>query len=354
MDLLTFIHVVDPTKMRIVKRERVEGGSEAFGFYRRHETGDSAAGGGHDVEIEFVTAAEDTANGSVATERPKRPRKKRPAVTDASGSSHPPKKLRGDYEISSEVVIGGTIGILSAEAGVLAMPTLPFVTSSVSATPGREDGTPLDSVIEANLRIVGPAIRFVISSYSFHHSSTNASGAEVDSVIRSVVPPPVTIEAVITTSVAYVSHVPVPRVADKVIPQVQQSIFQESTSVDTILPDAAGPSHPPRKELSLESQEVDYENLHEVFVLHWNVLNDALLDDFDTSREFIDHLASPVLFTQIRNMDYEELFMEFIVGTACQAYLSADVKMRTEYCLSERKRLETECGRQADLLKSMD
>nr|GEW70018.1 hypothetical protein [Tanacetum cinerariifolium] len=272
MDLLAFIHVVDPTKVRIVKRERAEGGSEAFGFYRRHGTGDSAAGGGHDVEIEFVTAAEDTATGSVVTERPKGPRKKRPAVTDASGSSHPPKKLRGDYGISSEVVIGGTIGILSAEAGVLAMPTLPFVTSFMSATPRREDGTPFDSVTGSNLRTVGPAI-------------------------RSVVPPPVTIEAVITTRIY---------------------------SADTIKPDAAGPSHPSGKEFSLESREVDSENLHEVFVLHWNVPNDALLDDFDTSREFIDHLASSVLFTQIRNMDYEKLFMEFIVGTVRQACLSAD------------------------------
>ncbi|GKG58204.1 hypothetical protein Tco_0591983, partial [Tanacetum coccineum] len=56
----------------------------------------------------------------------------------------PPKKLRGDYGTSSEVVIGGksssiikellASSILSAEAGVSAMPTLPFVTSSMSAT----------------------------------------------------------------------------------------------------------------------------------------------------------------------------------------------------------------------------
>nr|GFA91435.1 hypothetical protein [Tanacetum cinerariifolium] len=90
---------------------------------------DSAAGGGHDAEIEFVTTAEHTVTGSVAAERPKRPRKKRPAATDASGSSHPPKKLRGDYGTSNEVVIGGkspsalkellASSILSAEADYL-------------------------------------------------------------------------------------------------------------------------------------------------------------------------------------------------------------------------------------------
>ncbi|GKD52439.1 hypothetical protein Tco_1281415 [Tanacetum coccineum] len=56
----------------------------------------------------------------------------------------------------------------------------------------------------------------------------------------------------------------------------------------------------------------------------------------------------------IRDMDYEELFTEFSVGTAHQACLSAEVRMRTEYCLSERRRLESECEKQAGLLKSRD
>ncbi|GKG12983.1 hypothetical protein Tco_0349943, partial [Tanacetum coccineum] len=36
---------------------------------------------------------EDIAAENVTAENPKRQRKKRPAVADASGSSHPPKKL---------------------------------------------------------------------------------------------------------------------------------------------------------------------------------------------------------------------------------------------------------------------
>ncbi|GJU09972.1 hypothetical protein Tco_1132368 [Tanacetum coccineum] len=290
---------------------------------------DSTAGGSHDAKIEFFTAAEDTTTGSMAAERLKRPRKKRAAATDASSSSHPLNKLRGDYRTSSEVVIGGrslsvikellASCILSDEAGVSAMPTLPFVTSSVSAMPGNEDVAPFDSVTGANLCSIGLAVRFVISSDSSHHSSTNAPGAKVDSVIRSAVPPPVTTEAVITTSDAHVSPVPVPRVANKVIPQVQQSIFHESTSADAIKPDVTDPSHPLGKDLSLGSREVDFENLHE-----------------------------------IRDIDYEDLFTNFNVGTARQACLSAEVRMQTEYCFSKRKRLESECGRQADLLKSRD
>ncbi|GJV30315.1 hypothetical protein Tco_1386763, partial [Tanacetum coccineum] len=72
------------------------------------------------------------------------------------------------------------------------------------------------------------------------------------------------------------------------------------------------------------------------------------------SREFVDHLAPPALFSQIREMDYHHLFTEFNVKTARQACLNAEVRMRTEYCLSERNRLESECEKQADLLKARD
>ncbi|GKC80981.1 hypothetical protein Tco_1136698, partial [Tanacetum coccineum] len=53
-------------------------------------------------------------------------------------------------------------------------------------------------------------------------------------------------------------------------------------------------------------------------------------------------------------MDYHHMFTEFNVGTARQACLNMEVRMRTEYYLSERKRLESECEKQADLLKARD
>ncbi|GJT14602.1 hypothetical protein Tco_0861644 [Tanacetum coccineum] len=53
-------------------------------------------------------------------------------------------------------------------------------------------------------------------------------------------------------------------------------------------------------------------------------------------------------------MDYHYLFTEFNFGTARQACLNVEVRMRTKYCLSERRRLEYECERQADLLKVRD
>nr|GEZ21173.1 hypothetical protein [Tanacetum cinerariifolium] len=56
----------------------------------------------------------------------------------------------------------------------------------------------------------------------------------------------------------------------------------------------------------------------------------------------------------IREMDYHHLFTEFNVGIARQACLNAEVRMRTEYCLSEKKRLESEREKQADLVHALE
>ncbi|GKA73757.1 hypothetical protein Tco_0780059 [Tanacetum coccineum] len=227
---------------------------------------------------------------------------------EGDGSSHPPKKLRGDYKTSGEAATSGkspsvlkellASSMLNVEAGVAAVATLPMVTSLVSATP-----------------------------------DTNAAKAGIDSFVRSVTPPPVMTEAVITTNVARIPSAPAPETGTKVITLVHASMFHDSDSAGTMKPDAAGSSHFPGK---------------------WNVSNDTLLDDHDVSQEFIDHLAPPVLFAQIHEMDYLHLFTEFNVGTARQACLNAKVRMRTKYCLSKRRRLESECEKQADLLKARD
>ncbi|GKD36138.1 hypothetical protein Tco_1251647, partial [Tanacetum coccineum] len=191
MDLFAFIHVVDPTKVKIVEREHAEeerklldspGGST--------DQGDSVAGSGHNAEIEPITDVEDIAAENVTTERPKRQRNKRPAVAGASGSSHPPKKLRGDHETSSGVATGDkslsvikellACSILNVEAGVEAVATLPLITSSVFATPEHKGGDPL---------------------------------------ILYVAPLPVMTEAVITTSIASAPSIPVPEAAPKITPQ---------------------------------------------------------------------------------------------------------------------------------------
>nr|GEU61244.1 ATPase 11, plasma membrane-type [Tanacetum cinerariifolium] len=314
MDLLAFIHVADPTKIRVVERECAEGQVKLLdstvglvvpllpvslaraenemkaNVNKLFDEGGSANQGN--------SATSDIA--AVTAERSKRHRKKRPAVADASGSSHPPKKLRGDHVASSEVATGGkspsalrellASSLLNVEAGVKAVATPHFVTSSVSATPEREDDNPTDSVTGANLRAIGPAETFVISPDSYHHSSIHASGVEVASVIRSAVPLPVITEAVTTTATAGIPSAPIPEISAKVNTPVHASMFHDSDSVGTVKPDVVGPSHLPGKELSLGSREVDSEHLHE-----------------------------------IHDMDYEQLFTEFNVGTARQVCLNAEV-----------------------------
>ncbi|GKG44262.1 hypothetical protein Tco_0485700, partial [Tanacetum coccineum] len=81
MDLLAFIQVEDPTKVKVGERERAkeearlwipplfdEGGSA--------DQTDSAAGGGQETEIEIVMSIRFVADENVVTEKPKRLRKK--------------------------------------------------------------------------------------------------------------------------------------------------------------------------------------------------------------------------------------------------------------------------------------
>ncbi|GKD47633.1 hypothetical protein Tco_1276609, partial [Tanacetum coccineum] len=176
MDLFDFIQVADPTKVKVVEKERAEGEEKLldstagrvvpllpiasaraeskleasveklFDEGGSTEQGDFATGGGHDgVSLRILdTAVEDIVVGNVTAKRPRRQHKKRRAVADASGSSHPPKKLREDHRTSREAATGSkspsflkellASSILNVEAGVEAVATLPLVTSSVSAT----------------------------------------------------------------------------------------------------------------------------------------------------------------------------------------------------------------------------
>ncbi|GJW36072.1 hypothetical protein Tco_0058992 [Tanacetum coccineum] len=287
------------------------------------DQGDSAAVGGHDVEIKLVTVAEDVA--VVTAERPRRQRKNRPAAMDASDSSHPPKKLRGDHKTSSKAATGSKSPSVLKE----------LLASSILSDEGSDH---TDSITGLNLRTIGLSKKFVISSDSSHHSSTNTIEAEVDSFIRFAAPLLVMTEAVITSHAVNVPSIPVPDTGNKTTSPVHASIFHDSDSTGTAIPDFTGPSYSTKQDLSMGSQELNTETFHQVFVLQWNVLNDSLLDDYDVSREFVDHLAPPALFSQIREMDYHYLFIEFNVGTALQACLNAEVRMQTDYCLIERSR----------------
>ncbi|GJR49179.1 hypothetical protein Tco_1399700 [Tanacetum coccineum] len=238
MDLFAFIQVADPTKVKVVERER-DKGKQYFGgkcgklFDEGGSTkqGDSAAGSGHDgASLRILDAAvKDTAAGNATAERPRRQRQKSEAATGGKSPS-----------VLKELLASS---ILNVEAGVKAVATLPLVTSSVSATLERE--VPL--LIPLPGSIFAPSV--------------HPKGL-------SVAPPPVMTEAVITTNIASIPSVPAPETGTKVISSVHASMFHDSDFMWTVRPD------------------------------QWNVSNDTLIDDHDASR------------------------------------------IRTEYYLSERKRLE--------------
>nr|GEV83715.1 hypothetical protein [Tanacetum cinerariifolium] len=351
IDLFAFIHVLDPTKVIVTEQECAEGEAKLLdstvgrvvpllliasarvksdleaSVERLFDEGGSAdqgnfvTEGGHDANVGSAVGVRIIAAENVTVERPKRSHKERQAATDASGSSHPPKKLEGDFRTYGEAATNGkspvvlrkllASNMLNVEACVAAVETLLVVTSLI----------------------------------------TNDAEARIDSFIKSVTPPPVMTEVVTTANVASIPSAPAPEAGTKVVTLVHALMFLDSDYTRTVNLDAAGSFHVLRNELSMVYQDINFETLYEVFVPRWNVSNDTLLDDHDVFWEFINHLAPSVLFAQIREIDYHHLFTEFNVGTARQACLNLKVRMQTKYCLSERRRLESECEKQADLLK---
>ncbi|GJR92289.1 hypothetical protein Tco_0264463, partial [Tanacetum coccineum] len=139
---------------------------------------------------------------------------------------------------------------------------------------------------------------------------------------------------------------------------VHASIFADSASPSAAGPDTAGPSYPHSTNISSDnfyvSQEMDYVTLQHIYVPKWNVINNYALDYPKVCGNMIDQLAPPGFFSQLRGMDYDQLFVEFNVGAADQTCLSAEVRLRSEHNYRERKKFERKCQRQTDLLKEND
>ncbi|GJY53711.1 hypothetical protein Tco_0445375 [Tanacetum coccineum] len=351
MDLFAFIHHADSTKVRIGEIEVREGevpllqltrdrvvplaGANDQGNKNEVEQSD------HVVHVGGVDIVADDEVQAIVSDKPKRVRKKRKVADGAGGSGLPPKKLReghGTFGIGANtggkstavlqsLLEGNTLHI---EVGVTAVAMLPFITSFVSLTPEREGGGHTDSVTGPNLRTQCAAERFVVLSDSSYHSSTNATDDEVTSIVRSSVPPhPVLSAVVATTIIADVTSAPVLKASTEPVPRI---IFRDSAFTG----------------------KANQDTLRETYIPKWNVTNDSALDDPDICRGVIDHLAPPVLFSQLHSMDYEQLFVEFNVRAARQTCLSFKVRLRLEHELRGRKKFEGKCAMQADWLKEKD
>ncbi|GKF96758.1 hypothetical protein Tco_0292579, partial [Tanacetum coccineum] len=96
------------------------------------------------------------------------------------------------------------------------------------------------------------------------------------------------------------------------------------------------------------SQDLDSKTLHNIDVPKWKVTNNSILDDPYVCRDLTDRLAPPALFSQLRSMDYDQLYTGFNVEAARQMCLGA------EHTLEQKDRLEDKCVEQTTLLSEKD
>ncbi|GKC08863.1 gypsy type transposase [Tanacetum coccineum] len=352
MDIFAFIRIPDPTKVKVVERERHEGEPQLLEV----EQGDYAGGGdGRDTDVQPVVMAADTISEEVVPLQPRRHRKRKTVFVDTGGPSHHSKKLREDYEApggpsvssKSRFAVQRLLGeaVLNAEVRGEPIPVLPFVTSFVSATPEREGEDHIDSVTGLNLRTISAPQRFVISSDSSHHSGANIAEAEVDSFARPFVP-------IITaaTTVTLTSG-PAAVIQEKT---VKPSVFAADSSSAGGDPNAGVFSDLTGSDFLVSGIRtvIDPEfDLQKVYVPRWSVTNVSRLDDGRVCREMVDEYAPPKFFASIRGMDHDQLFTEFNVVAARHVSLSAEVRMRDEYNIKEKRKLKTVVDEQSDLLK---
>ncbi|GJW03543.1 hypothetical protein Tco_1562399 [Tanacetum coccineum] len=154
----------------------------------------------------------------------------RPIVTVAKHRTVtllPTSVVRSSGELSASVEreFAGDASV-GDEQGVPALPTLPFITSSVTASPLEEGGDRTDSATGPSLRTIGPSARFVVLSDSSHHSGAKSADLEVDSLVRSAAP--VMTEAITVATVATTVAIPADVSKDKSAPHT--SVFGSSSS----------------------------------------------------------------------------------------------------------------------------
>ncbi|GJV82814.1 hypothetical protein Tco_1522712 [Tanacetum coccineum] len=195
MDIFAFIHTPDPTKVRVVEPERNEDEPRLLDTTVGRTVSllpvaPDRAESELEASVERIFDEGGSGNQAEQGDSPRRQGKRKSIIMDTGGASHPPKKLREDH---------GTPSGTSIEVRVTAIPTLPFVTTSVSSTPERKGGYHTDFVAEPNLRTNGASQRFVISSASSHHSGPTIAEAEVDSLVRSSAPVMTTVTTVTST-----------------------------------------------------------------------------------------------------------------------------------------------------------
>ncbi|GKE30934.1 hypothetical protein Tco_1446318, partial [Tanacetum coccineum] len=261
-------------------------------------------------DVLYETIAKDASE--VVAEKTKKKRKRK-VTGDASGFTHPPKKLRDDYQSLplniSRKSLAALYGMISKGFGILSGVTEPLLAASVAPMP---DVGPVDSVSRLNLRTRPPHVRYVVSSDESHHSG---SYSEATSFVRSLTADaPVVTVAVTTTVVADVTAILRSKARDesKNLENIGESASVSGANLDAVSISMLNqPSTSP--DSFYASQSLDTKTMHHVYVPRWKVTNDSILDDL-------------------------------------YVCLGAEVRMRVEHTLEKKGELEDKCAEQAILL----
>ncbi|GKD50929.1 hypothetical protein Tco_1279905, partial [Tanacetum coccineum] len=261
----------------------------------------------------------------------------------------------GDEEVASVGGQGFPIKWVEHKVfqALLALPTLPFITSSMTASPLEEGGDHTDSVTGPSLRTVGPSARFVVLSDSSHHSATNSAGPEGDSFVRSTAP--VITEATAVTTIATTVDIPANVGKDKSAPHL--SVFGSSSSsekTDHTLSLFTGRSGSGFTAGSIRAEEVIGAGLEEIYVLEWTVTKGFELNDGHSCANMIDQFTPPAFFKIVRGMEHEQLFAEFNVSAARNLSLSSEVRMRAKYNILENRKWKSLAEEKDYLLEARD
>ncbi|GJZ51234.1 hypothetical protein Tco_0605749, partial [Tanacetum coccineum] len=354
MDLFLFIRHSDPTKVRVEERNVAEEEVNLLTLTEgrvvllvppasvasvgSNDSIDKLFDDGNDVGQEHPTEKDDNVL----------------AETIAKDAS---EKLGEDYHAATSNIGGKSLatirGLIPEGFSVSSEVAEPRVVASVTPMSDCGDDGPTDSVFRLNLRTHPPAMRYVVSSDDSHHSG---SRSEVNSFARSpAADAPVMTVAITTTIAVDVSVVPVSKGRVK---SGNLENFRDSASAGGANANVFSSSKLDEPATSSDSfyasQDLDSETLHRMYVPKWKVANDSLLDDPYVCRDLTDRLAPPAFFSQLRAMDYDQLYTEFNVGVARQMCLGAEVRMRAEHTLEQKDKLEYKCAEQAALLSKKD
>nr|GEU79427.1 hypothetical protein [Tanacetum cinerariifolium] len=208
--------------------------------------------------------------------------------------------------------------VLNAEVGVQALSTLPIMTSSITPSPPKECEDHTDFVNRPNLQTIGPSERYVISSDSSLHSTTNVVEAEVDSLVRSPIISVMTTATVVSSVAASLATEKEKFVA---FIAAEKERFVGGFSAFATFGSSEG------RGCSL------------------SVISGLSGSGFD---------MGDILTVVGVDTDLQKLFDEFIVLAARHVGLSVEVRMRAEHNIQKKQKLKSTIKDQDELLKTKD